>query len=206
MSRSRFAARPLSGSTGSVWTILAVALMALATAACARSPQVVVLSPPLSGPPGKIAAPRSVELSVRDDRTSRVIGSRGGLYAETSTITTEDDIAPGLRKLLAEKLAQQGYTVVPPGSGGEVQLSVDVQSLTYETGGSVLTEIKVSSSVGVTCVKGGETLTSRFETRHREEFASAPDEAQNSELINMVLGRTLDEVLSDRELRDFMSR
>lgn len=203
MSRFYPVARPVSRS---LWAILTVALLSLAAAACARSPQIVVLSPPLSGPPGKIAMPRTVELSVRDDRSSKVIGSRGGLYAETSTITTEDDVSPGLNALLARKLEQQGYTVVAPGSGGEVKLGVELEKLTYEMGGTVLTEIKVSSAVGVTCSRGGETLTSRYETRHREEFATAPDARKNSELINMVLGRTLDEMLGDKELRDFMSK
>ena len=166
----------------------------------------MVLSPALTGPPGKIAAPRTVELSVRDDRSSTVIGSRGGLYAETSTITTEDDIGPGLTELLAQKLEQQGYTVVAPGSGGEVKLRVELQKLTYEMGGSVLTEITLSSSVGVTCTKGGDTLTSRYKTDHREEFATAPDQNKNSELINMVVGKSLDHMLGDTELRDFMSQ
>jgi len=206
MSRSFFAARPIPGSIRTILTIALWALLAIGTTACARSPQVVVLSPSLSGPPGKIAGHRTVELGVRDERSSKVIGSRGGLYAETSTITTENDVTPGLRTLLADKLEQQGYTVVPPGSGGEVKLDVELQKLTYETGGSVLTEVKVASAIGVTCTKGPETLTSRFETKHREEFAAAPDEAENAELINKVLGRTLDELLGDRELRDFMSR
>ena len=98
----------------SLRTILTVTLLSLAAASCARSPQVVILSPALSGPPGKIAVPRTVELSVRDDRSSKVIGSRGGVYAATSTITTQDDISPSLTELLAQKLEQQGYTVVSP--------------------------------------------------------------------------------------------
>ncbi|GMQ75937.1 MAG: YajG family lipoprotein [Gammaproteobacteria bacterium] len=190
----------------SLRTILTVTLLGLAVTSCARSPQVVTLSPALTGPPGKIAVPRTVELSVRDDRSSKVIGSRGGLYAETSTITTEGDITAGLTELLAEKLEQQGYTVVSPGSGGEVKLSVELQKLTYEMGGSVLTEINLSSSVGVTATRGGETLSSRYETNHRQEFATVPNEEKNSELINMVVGKTLDEMLGDKELRDFMSK
>ena len=189
----------------SLRTLTAVILLGLTAASCARSPQVVFLSPQLAGPPDRIAEQRSIELRLRDERSSNVIGSRGGLYAETSTITTEDDISPGLTELLTEKLEQQGFTVVAPGSGGDVELSVELQKLTYEMGGSVLTEIKLSSSVGVTCTKGGDTLTSRYETNHREEFAAAPDEEKNSELINMVVGRSLDEMLSDTELRDFMS-
>jgi uncharacterized lipoprotein len=186
--------------------VLAVTVLALATAACARSPQIVVLSPQLSGPPGKIAVPRTVELSVRDDRSSKVIGSRGGLYAETSTIVTEGDIAPGLTSLLTGKLEQQGYTVVPPNSGGEVKFSVELEKLSYETGGSVLTEIKLAAAVDVTATRGGETLSSGYETKHTEEFATAPNDKKNSELINMVLGRTLDAMLGDKELRDFMSK
>ena len=202
MPRAHDGSRPEQLSTRA---LLAVVLLALAAASCARSPQVVVLSPQLTGPPGKIPAPRSVEVSVRDDRSSKVIGSRGGIYAATSTISTEEDISPGLTELLAKKLQAQGYTVVPPGTGGEVKLIVELQKLTYEMGGSVLTEIKLSSSVGVTCTKGGDTLTSRYGTNYKEEFATVPDEAKNSELINMVLGKSLDQMLGDKELRDFMS-
>lgn len=202
MSPFRHAVGPIFRSLA---TVLAVTLLGLSAASCARSPQVVILSPALTGPPGKIAVPRTVELSVRDDRSSKVIGSRGGLYAATSTLATEDDISPGLTELLAQKLEQQGYTVVAPGSGGEVKLRVELQKLTYEMGGSVLTEIKLSSSVGVTCTKGGDTLTSRYKTDHRQEFATAPDEKKNSELINMVVGQSLDHMLGDTELRNFMS-
>lgn len=190
----------------SFWTILAVTLLGLAGASCARSPQVVVLSPQLAGPPGKIAVSRSVELSVRDERSSNIIGSRGGLYAPTSTLTTEDDISPRLTELIGERLKQQGYTVVPAGSGGEIKLGVALQELTYETGGSVLTEIKLTSSVGVTCERGNETLTSRYRTNHKEEFATAPDEEENSELVNMVVGKSIDAMLGDQELRGFMSK
>lgn len=186
--------------------LLAAVFLGLAAASCARSPQVVVLSPQLAGPPGKIEGQRTVELSVRDDRSSKVIGSRGGIYAATSTITTEGDISPGLSELLSQKLEKQGYTIVPPGSGGDVKLRVELQKLTYEMGGTVLTEIKLSSSVGVTCTKGGDTLTSRYGTNHKEEFATVPDEAKNSELINMVVGKSLDQMLGDKELRDFMSK
>jgi uncharacterized lipoprotein len=203
MSRFRHRPRPVFRP---FWTILAVGLLGLATVSCARSPQVVSISPQLTGPPGTIAGQRTVELSVRDDRSSRVIGSRGGIYAETSTITTEDDITPGLARLIGEQLERQGYVIVPPGSGGEIKLVVEIEELTYATGGSVLTEIKLSSSVGVSCTKGSETLTSRYTTNHKEEFASAPDAEENSELVNMVVGKSLDAMLKDAELRDFMSR
>lgn len=190
----------------SIWTILAVVLLGLSSASCARSPQVVILSPQLAGPPGNITEQRRVELRVRDERNSKVIGSRGGTYAKTSTISTEDDISPKLAELIGEQLERQGYTVVPSGSGGEISLDVALQELTYETGGSVLTEIKSFAAVGVTCKKGNETLTSRYSTNHKEEFATAPDEEENSELINMVVGKSINAMLGDQELREFMSK
>ena len=58
----------------------------------------------------------------------------------------------------------------------------------------------------VTSTKGGDTLTSRYQTNHKEEFAFAPDEEKNSELINTVLGKSLDQFLADTELRDFLSK
>lgn len=185
--------------------VLTIALLCLTAASCARSPQVVIISPQLADSPRKIAEQRTVELVVRDDRGSNVIGSRGGLYAETSTISTQNDISPGLIELIGEKLEQQGYVVVAPGSGGDVALTVELEELTYDTGGSVLTEVMLSSSVGVTCKKGNETLTSRYTTNHKEEFATAPDAEDNSELVNMVVGKSLDAMLADAELGDFMS-
>ena len=189
----------------SLWAIPVIALLGLAAASCARSPQVVIISPQLADSPRKIAEQRPVELVVRDERGSNIIGSRGGVDAETATISTQDNISPGLTELIGEKLEQQGYVVVPPGSDGDIELTIELQELTYDTGGSVLTEVKLSSSVGVTCKKGNETLTSRYTTNHTEEFATAPDAEDNNELVNMVVGKSLDAMLTDEELSDFMS-
>ncbi len=71
---------------------------------------------------------------------------------------------------------------------------------------SLFTEIKVSSTVAVTCSKGGDTLTGRYEANRRDEFPTIPNEKQNSELINSVVGRSLDEVLGDEKLMAFMSK
>lgn len=190
-------------------TILALAsagLVACALAACARSPQTVMLSPTLTGPPGQVSPPRSVELVVVDKRNSLVIGSRGGLYSETSTISTEEDIRPGIRDAVARALEKQGYRVLQPGEAADMQLTVDLQKLTYAIQGTdvVLTEIKVSAAVGATCRKGGDTLSSRYETNQTRKMATAPDAAENSKIINDVVGKSIDEMLADNKLRDFM--
>lgn len=203
MSRSNQRVRPVFVPLRS---LLATIVLGLAVVSCARSPQIVVLSPRLADRPGNSAPQGTVELAVRDGRSSKVIGSRGGLDADISTISTEEDITPGLTKLLGQKLEDQGFTVVEPRTGGEVKLTVELQKLTYEMVDSRFTEIKLSSAVGVTSSKGAETLTSRYETSRREEFATIPDEETNSEIINTVVGRNLDEMLGDEKLLDFMSK
>ena len=187
-------------------TLVAVILLGLAAGSSAREPQVVILLPHLTSPPGEIAVPRTVELSVRDARDSKVIGSRGGVFIANFIIDSEDDISPGLTELLSQELEKQGYTVIAPGSGGEVTLSVALQKLTYDMEGTVVSKVNLSSSVEVTCTKGGDTLTSRYQINQKEEFAFAPNEAKNSELINRVLGKSLNRMLADTELRDFMSK
>lgn len=203
MSRSNQCVRPVFVLLRS---LLATIVLGLAVVSCARSPQIVVLSPHLADRPGNSAQQRTVELVVRDGRRSKVIGSRGGLNSDASTISTEDDITLRLTKLVGQKLEDQGYTVVGPRSGGEVKLTVELQKLTYEMIDSLFTEIKVSSTVAVTCSKGGDTLTSRYEANRRDEFPTIPNEKQNSELINSVVGRSLDEVLGDEKLMAFMSK
>ena len=130
----------------------------------------------------------------------------GGEKDETSTISTQEDVSAGLVKIIAEQLEQQGYSVVPSGSGGQVVLIVTLEELTYAAKGSLPTEVELSSSIGVTSTNGGETMTSRYRTNHKEEFALAPDEEENSKLVNMVVGNSLDAMLADEELRDFMSK
>ena len=185
--------------------LLVAMLLGLAASASAREPQVVVLLPTLTGPPGQIAVPRTVELTVRDDRDTKVIGSRGGVFIANYIINSEDDISPGLSELLSQELERQGYAVIAPGTGGEVTLSVGLQNLTYAMTGTVGIEVVLAASVEVICTKGGDTLTSRYRTNHKEEFAFPPNEEKNSELINMVLGKSLDQMLADSELRAFMS-
>ena len=186
-------------------TLVAAMLLGIAASSSAGEPQVVVLLPHLTGPPGQIAVPRTIELTVRDNRDSKIIGSRGGVFISNFVINSEDDISPGLSELLSQELERQGYAVIAPGTGGELTLSVALKDLTYAMEGTVVTEVTLSAAVEAICTKGGDTLSSRYRTNHTEEFAFAPDQAKNSELINMVLGKSLDQMLADSELRDFMS-
>ena len=127
--------------------LIVAILLGVAASSVAREPQVVVLLPHLTGPPGNIAVPRTVELTVRDDRDSVIIGSRGGVFISNYIINSEDDISPGLSELLSQELERQGYAVIAPGTGGELTLSVGLKSLSYEMGGTLATEVKLSASV-----------------------------------------------------------
>ena len=189
----------------SLGRVLAVAVLGLAAASCAHEPQVVFISPELAGPPDRIAQQPRVDVAVQDGRATPIIGSRGGTIDELATIKTEGDITPPIAEEVTEELVEQGYLVVRPEDGADVKLVITLEDITYETGGSVLTEITVSSTVGVTATKGDRTMTSRYRTRHEEEFATAPGEEKNAELINMVVERSLEQMLADEELRDFMA-
>lgn len=189
----------------SSWRTLFLLLLAGAMAACAREPQIVFISPELAGPPDRIAEQPRIDLAVKDGRATPIIGSRGGSIDELATISTKGDITPAIAQELTEELVKQGYAVVAKEDGADVALEITLEELTYQTGGTVLTEIKISSTVGVTATKGDRTMTSRYRTRHTEEFATAPDEEKNSELINMVVGKSLEQMLADEELRDFMA-
>lgn len=207
LTRRTPAPRATRRTAPSILVLTPILVIALALAACARSPQTVMLAPSLTGPPGQIASPRTVDLVVTDNRDSLVVGSRGGIYSETANITTEEDVRPGLRSALSRALEKQGYSVVAPGSSADMKLAVDLQKLTYTTGGSgMLTEIKLSAAVGAACTKGGETISSRYETSQTRKMATAPDAAENSNMINQVLAKSIDEMLTDRELRDFMAK
>ena len=167
-------------------------------AGCALSPQVIPIHPDI-----RIDNPSTnkgtLALEVVDLRNSKILGKRGGVYKETSDISTAADITGSLRQSLAKALSKMGYEVTTghPMPG----LRVEVTSLSYRViDDKVTRHIETRAVVNAIYKKGNKTFTNTYTVTRKKEMLTAPDEAENETLINDTLAAALQQMLEDGEL------
>ena len=69
--------------------IAVAGLFMLGLSGCGLSPQQLYPEPRITGQLERVANGQTVSVAVDDHRTTSVIGHRGGLYAESNTLTVE---------------------------------------------------------------------------------------------------------------------
>jgi uncharacterized lipoprotein len=175
-------------------------------AACALSPQTVNIRPSLDmSEANAIGQGTRITLQVIDNRTSRVIGTRGGVYADTSTISTASDITTPIRGELVPGLRALGYEVVDSGQSAKADLRVLIDAIEYKTiEGRVLTDIETAATVRAVAKVGNREFTGRYRGTQTKEVLRKPSPEDNDELVNTAVSRVLERMLTDRELLEFM--
>lgn len=183
-----------------------VLILSVLLAACARSPQTVNIRPDLDlSQANAIGQGTRVTLQVVDNRSSRVIGSRGGVYADTANISTANDITTPIYGELVPGLRALGYEVVGADQASKADLRVLVDAIEYRTiGGRVLTDIETAATVRAVARVGNREFTGRYRGTQTKEVLRAPSQADNDELVNAAISRVLERMLTDRELLEFM--
>src|SRR3990167_8568831 len=88
-----------------------VAVASLTLVGCAHSPQQLSPQPKLNSPLTAVGQGQPVVVRVADGRPSPVLGTRGGLYPETSAISvTGQDILPKLQAQAEAAVRLLGFT------------------------------------------------------------------------------------------------
>jgi uncharacterized lipoprotein len=174
-------------------------------AGCALSPQTVPIEPTLAVDEVDVGHGRRMALEAVDSRTDRTLGTRGGIYADSSTISTEAGITDAVRTAMAEALASQGFVVVDPGAEAEMRMRVALEELTYEAfGDPVVRTVEIASKVSSTVVRGSETYTGRAGISKTRNVLTAPAPEDNEAYINDALALSLEKLLADPRYLDFI--
>lgn len=179
---------------------LACLVLLLGMAGCALSPQVVELNPVLTAADTVPAASGAVlALQVVDTRGSGVIGTRGGVYSSTATISTAEDVIGPIRRTLTNELTAAGYRVVEDESAPA--LRVEIARLDYTVREEKLTRT-ITTVAGLNAVysKGNRTYTNSYTVTRNTEVLTAPGAAKNAELINATLAAAFQRLLGDSQL------
>lgn len=177
---------------------------ALLMAACAQSPQRLIVQPTLSISGDAIGNGRPIIVSASDQRPSKVLGSLGGVYGNTATITIGNDVEQALTRAANGLLASQGYVVNSPDPNA-LQLNIVLESLVYQPiPQSVGNAVKLTAVLRADVAKHGDTFSGRYQSDSERRSVGRPDQEDNEQYVNELLSDTLVRMFSDNRLRDFL--
>lgn len=175
-------------------------------AGCALSPQTILIDPEVKVPSGNYQQlQKTIEIQVNDARQNRIIGTRGGIYRDTSEITAAPGITESVQNSLASAFRVLGYNVIGPGANASI--SVDITDLKYAaTGETTIRTVETTAALKATCRNNGYTVTNEYRISDKAEVLKAPSTAENQDLINGTLSSTLQQLINDKNLLGCINR
>lgn len=178
-------------------TVLGVSLVG-----CAHSPQQLDPSPKLGGTINPVGQGQPVVVRVVDGRASPTLGTRGGLYPETSAvIVPSEKIIPKLQAQTEAAVRLLGFTP-SPNAYNAPQLTLTLAELKYQSPkeGLYVTEANIGATLRVEVQNSGKRYNGRYGASLNQRFGMAPNEQTNTKLVSDVLGDALTRVFRDESI------
>lgn len=183
----------------------AAMLVASMLSGCALSPQTVPLQPALAIDESNVGQGRSVALDAVDHRTEKTIGTRGGVYRDSATISTGDDVAAALRRSMADALGAQGFRVLEAGAPADFGMTVGLDQLSYRAyGDPVVRTVEIAAKVSNVITRGGERYAASAGVSDTRNVLRAPAPEDNEAYINDTLAKALERLLKDPRYLEFV--
>ncbi|MGE4408193.1 YajG family lipoprotein [Pseudomonas sp.] len=178
-------------------TVLGVSLVG-----CAHSPQQLDPSPKLGGTINPVGQGQPVVVRVVDGRASPTLGTRGGLYPETSAvIVPSEKIIPKLQAQTEAAVRLLGFTP-SPNAYNAPQLTLTLAELKYQSPkeGLYVTEANIGATLRVEVQNSGKRYNGRYGASLNQRFGMAPNEQTNTKLVSDVLSDALTRVFRDESI------
>lgn len=173
--------------------------------ACAYSPQQITINPVIDTTAENYGGGRAVAVSVEDNRAEKALGTRGGIYKDTSVITLANSMTEAISRAAEAKLATQGFSI-NSSSADAAKLKIIIEELSYDVPEqSVGKKVVLKAVLKVDVEAGGESYTGRYRTNSERQTVVTPSMASNEEMINSLLSDTLVRLFSDPKLKAFLS-
>ncbi|MCY1267913.1 hypothetical protein D3C76_683010 [compost metagenome] len=176
-----------------------IAAASLAIAGCALSPQQLNPEPVFKGPITAVGQGQPVVVKVVDGRPNTSLGTRGGLYPETSAITVRSqDVIPKLQAQAEAAVRLLGFTP-SPNAYNAPQLTLTLAELKYQSPkeGMYVTEANIGATFRVDVQNSQRRYSGRYGASLNQRFGMAPNQQTNSKLVSDVLSDALTRVFKD---------
>jgi len=178
--------------------------LSLFISACAVSPQSVVVQPLVNISGALYGQGRALTITVEDRRANTALGSRGGVYEASSTITLSNDINTAL--LVAAKAASVQLGFDGSSSATPAKVTLVLEQLTYDTQThNLIHTISLDAKITLITDVNGSNHIGHYRTQRSHKFPRLPDAQKNAEIINEVLSTSLERGFSDISLANFLA-
>jgi len=189
----------------SFYRSFAVVLLAALCSACALSPQVVSVKPDINVAVADHGRQRDINVHAEDRRSSQVIGMRGGVYGDTSTIEVGNDHLKEIAYSVASGLTRWGFRSSVNGYRGHaLEFTVALDKLSYQPDRTVAGKLIVTAEFSVTAENGGATYQGKYSASEELRYATLPSEEKNNAEINKILSLALEKIFVDQGLIKFL--
>jgi uncharacterized lipoprotein len=176
-----------------------IAASALALAGCANSPQQLNPQPKITEQLAPVGHGQPVVVRVVDGRPSPTLGTRGGLYPETSAVSVNGaDVLPKLQAQAEAAVRLLGFT--PNASAYNApQLTITLADLKYQTPKDKVyaTEATISATFRADVQNSGGRYSGRYSASLEQRFGMAPNQDTNTKLVSDVLSDSLTRLFKD---------
>lgn len=190
----------------SLYRSCVVMLLAFLCGACALSPQVVSIKPDINVAVADYGRQRDINVRVEDRRDNQVIGMRGGVYGDTSTIEVGNDHLKEIAYSVAGGLTRWGFRSTVNGHRGHaLEFTVLLDKLSYQPDRTVAGKLIVTTDFSVV-VENGTTYQGKYSASEELRYATLPSEEKNNIEINKVLSLSLEKIFADEGLIKFLQQ
>lgn len=171
---------------------------------CALSPQALTPNPVITQSLPQVGQGRAINVKVVDGRSSETIGTRGGLYSSTSSLTVSANaIVPKLQQQAEQALINMGYKVQADGASATLNIIID--TITYKASeGSFTNSSDVKAVLRSQLQTPTKTYGGRYTASLSQSFSSAPNLETNNKLVSDVLTNALTSLFKDSQLTNSM--
>lgn len=184
------------------------AASALLLTGCAHSPQQLDPTPKITGTINPVGQGQPVSVRVVDGRSSPTLGTRGGLYPETSAvIVPKEKVIPKLQAQVEAAVRLLGFTP-SPNAYNAPQLTLTLAELKYQSPkeGLYVTEATIGATLRIEVQNGGRRYTGRYGASLNQRFGMAPNEQTNTKLVSEVLSDALSRTFRDQSIGQVLAR
>ncbi|WP_407315081.1 YajG family lipoprotein [Pseudomonas sp. nanlin1] len=176
-----------------------IAVTGLALAGCANSPQQLSPQPKLTSQLAAVGRGQPVVVRVVDGRPSPTLGTRGGLYPETSGVSVAaNDIVPKLQAQAEAAVRLLGFTPTANAFNAP-QLTITLADLKYQSPKDKMyvTQATISANFRADVANASQRYTGRYGASLDQRFGMAPNQETNTKLVSDVLSDALTRVFKD---------
>lgn len=184
-----------------------ITVTSLTLVGCAHSPQQISPQPKLTTQLAPVGRGQPVVVRVVDGRPSPTLGTRGGMYPETSSISVSSaDVVPKLQAQAEAAVRLLGFTPTSSASNAPT-LTVTLAELKYQSPKDTMyvTEATIGATFRSDVKSGGRTYSGRYGASLDQRFGMAPNQETNTKLVSDVLSDALTRVFKDPSIGRLLS-